>query len=306
MNNLTSDQTLHVSVPSKTFLLGEYAALANQPCVLIATDPRFSLSVVTLDNSKATCEYQCFSTAGAVSTLCNEMNQQLTGYRFTFSDPYEAQGGFGASSAQYLLLYWAYAYLTDSPVRINMCVKTYRQHASIDNIPPSGADIMTQFNGGITVCWPQQNRLEKSKPWPFEHITAVLLKTRHKVATHQHLKTLTDFPAEQLGQISKAGIKAIKAVDQAAFIDAIKVFSAALYQAQLTCQTTQDLLEKLNDNPTVLATKGCGALGADVIIAIVETHQLNQFLDTIKSLPLDYVSDSQQLAAGIVSIKDIP
>ena len=92
--------TLHMSVPSKTFLLGEYSILNGGRALLINNEPRFSCSLVPTEDSKGA---QGFSQLGAAARLLQDID--LSGYSLHFQDPHEGQGGFGASGAQYIFAY---------------------------------------------------------------------------------------------------------------------------------------------------------------------------------------------------------
>ncbi len=286
------------SVPSKTFLLGEYAVLAKHPAMLINTVPRFSLLLTQLRDHTAPCEYNHVDKNGAVGKLCELISQQCQGYQFSFVDPHQGIGGFGASSAQYGLLFAAYYHITQQTMQPDICLTHYLNHSHTLGQSPSGADLMAQLHGQISIVDPNTNQCTPIT-WPWPDVHCVLLRTQHKVATHQHLANLTTFPAQQLGDLSMAGIKALQQHDQISFIDTIQATAACLQHAQLTHINTSQLLTRLADCPFVLAAKGCGALGADVILAIVPTDSIALLKTWICTLPLTYSSDTRQLSEGL-------
>lgn len=285
---------MQLSAPSKTFLLGEYAVLANHPCLLLSTAPRFSLFVSKQARAQDPCEYVHLSTQGPVKALQLDISKTIRGYRFVFVDPYQGSGGFGASCAQYGLLYQAYCRLTQQDTHALDCLAQYVKQG----LSGSGAALISQFNGLITVFDPAQQTYQ-ALSWPFEHISAVLLKTQQNVPTHTHLNTLPNKTYDELASITQAGIDALSQADDQALISAVRHFGHTLSAMELTCHHTQSLCQQLMDCPFVLACKGCGALGADVILAIVPTNVLALFRTWLQPLPLQYISDTQQLEPGL-------
>jgi hypothetical protein len=298
-NTPLSAPLVSLSLPSKTFLVGEYAVLANYPCAIIATEPRFRLSVFMLPERNVACVYEGICLKGVLALLCHEISEKLQGYHFIFNDPHHGQGGFGASSAQYALLYYAYQKLLSHEVHITECLHQYRTHTKREKIRASGADLIGQLNGKLTLCCPADDYYEAPLEWPWPHLNATLFKTSYKIATHEHLSTLSDFPKNTLGQITKTSIEAIKIKDAGAFIKSIQMFSEALSEAALYCDETLRLLEEINRSPFVLAAKGCGALGADVILVLIENKNRAAFREWIQKLPLKYASDVQNLSRGL-------
>ncbi len=90
-------------IPAKTFLLGEYAALAGQSAVLLTTSPCFELS---LSKEAGLHGIHPDSPAGR---WWKENAQSEVGLQW--HDPYQGCGGLGASSAQFLGAYLASMYL---------------------------------------------------------------------------------------------------------------------------------------------------------------------------------------------------
>lgn len=293
-------ETVCFSVPSKTFLLGEYAVLANHPAVIANTTPRFSVLMSPLADPALPCEYIHFSQQGAIALLRQQINVDCHGYRFIFIDPHQEAGGLGASSAQYALLFAAYQQLTQQQWQHTDCLARYQKHndAFQQLYQPSGADLMAQLNGGLSIFDPKLSQCD-TLTWPWHDLHCVFLRTSHKTATHQHLATLNTFPEQTLADCSLAGIAALQQSNQTDFIAAIQTTAACLLKAELTHPSTASLLTHLIECPFVLAAKGCGALGADVIATVIPTENLALFHTWLQNSPLTYVSDTQHLAAGL-------
>ena len=127
---MKTQSSFWISCPGKTFLAGEYAALAGGPCLLISTRPRFTFSaeVQNLDLSSSF-RLKSFPSFFPVlteekpknlmfSSLLNSMHknapvsQWVSRYPEVYRcfslkvyDPYKGRGGFGFSSACFLFVY---------------------------------------------------------------------------------------------------------------------------------------------------------------------------------------------------------
>lgn len=293
--------TTSFSVPSKTFLLGEYAVLSGCPAVIANTTPRFSL-LMTHYTEQHTNDYVNINKQGAIKLLCEHIEKDCHGFRFTFIDPYNGAGGFGASSAQYALLYAAHKQLTQQHFEPKICLNHYLQdyrNTSAASLQPSGADIVAQCYGQLTVFNPEKQHCDQLT-WPWNDIHCVFLRTQHKVPTHQHLANLSTFPTQALAECSLAGINALQQANKQNFIDAVYTTARQLEKANLTHHLTISLLKQLADCPFVLAAKGCGALGADVITTVVSTNDLPLFKTWLDNSPLNYISDTRYLTDGLM------
>src|ERR1700722_11537200 len=93
---------LTLSCASKTFFLGEYSALVGGPAIIVNTAPRFQLHILNNEHPQnIICRgINAHSPAGK---FLKEHWQELQYFGFEFRDPHLGHGGFGASSAQYLL-----------------------------------------------------------------------------------------------------------------------------------------------------------------------------------------------------------
>src|SRR3954465_7430670 len=96
------------SVPGKVFVLGEYAVLADHPALIATVGPRFRTDFGK--DSGATPgapDFHPRSPAGRLLSQARAARVSLPS--FGFVDPYRGAGGFGASTAQFALLYRALA-----------------------------------------------------------------------------------------------------------------------------------------------------------------------------------------------------
>jgi mevalonate kinase len=293
-----------LTVPSKTFLVGEYIALSGGPTLILNTEPRFELSA-TNTHSDNPCKQQGMRANSPAGKLLKLFQQNFNGYQLSFKDPHKGTGGFGASSAQFAIIL-VLEQLIKQQHRADLTVSTildfYHQCSwSGQGLSPSGADVIGQMSGEITFYHASNHQLEKLS-WPFPDIDFCLIRTGNKIATHRHLSSLATDPScnQQLINIALASHQAIIDNNAKDFVDAIQQYGIILDNVDLVAPHTKQLLQKISQYPYVLATKGCGALGADVIIVIFESAQSNELLHWLKQQDLNViVSSHKQLSVGI-------
>ncbi len=252
---------MKIVCPSKTFLSGEYAAIDGGPAILLATPPYFALE----DSD--------------------------------FIDPYHGAGGFGASGARVVLGLKKMGYVDPWQVWAS-----YQQ----SGWGGSGADVVAQWMGGITFFHAEKKIIENII-WPFENLFIALIHTGNKVQTHKHLQELSRHHRESgdpanfksLGSIVLQTYQALKRADQPSFLKTIQDYVIELDKLNLVCDHTKEILSKMKKRPYILAAKGCGALGADVILTVVEKKSQQSFLNWIGSEKLNLVFCDNQFAGGV-------
>lgn len=254
------------TIPAKTFLLGEYAALQGGPAIVLTTTPCFE---VGLSSEQSTPVIHPDSPAGLFWEKAG-IDSQLT-----WHDPYQGIGGLGASSAQFLGAYWA---VTDSQSQQNQSALLEAYWACSwqpeQGVRPSGYDVLAQASSG---CVYLHGHAEKpmSYNWPFTDIAFILLHTGDKLPTHHHLQAIQLTEAmTSLTSIVLSGKEAFEQADSTQLIDAVKAYHQALTALDLVAERTQEQLARLMDDQDVLACKGCGAMGADVLLVLVPSHRL--------------------------------
>ena len=248
-------------IPAKTFLLGEYAAVAEASAIILTTTPYFELS---LTNSHQLIDIHPESPAG-IWWLQN----QYADKGLSWSDPYKGQGGLGASSAQFLGSYLASCALQNHSPTLNSMLDAYYQCSwSGRGLRPSGYDVIAQSQTGC-VYINKQEKIVQSYPWPFEDLSFILLHTRIKLATHHHLQAAT-LPNQinQLSAITDEAKQAFDLVNSTQLIDAINSYHHQLNELNLVAQHSLEFINQLKTYPEVLAVKGCGAMGADVLLVL--------------------------------------
>lgn len=261
-------------IPAKTFLVGEYVALQGGPSLILTTQPCFELTL--LDPRSVHQE----TTSASVIHPDSPAGQwwQKCGYSFdqlAWFDPYQGAGGVGASSAQFVSVYLA------SQARENMndvdsraLLHAYLQCAwQGQGLPPSGHDVMAQQHSG---CVYNENMNIQCFSWCFSDLSFLLVRTGKKLATHHHLQT-TSLPSDlqALVPIVHLAKESFLQNDSQMLIDAVNQYHQCLLARQLVAPATLEVLQQIQKIDHVLASKGCGALGADVLCLLIAKHHLD-------------------------------
>lgn len=292
--------SLDFSVPGKTFLAGEYLALNEGPALLFLSQPLFELKA-TAGQGEVLGVHQD-SPAGLFIRKHREYFSKMD---ISFQDPYQGRGGFGASTAQFLSCYalWLYKEQAQQDMEkildFKHLLEAYYEVAwSGHGLRPSGADLVGQLKGSLTFFEKRQG-LMQVKSWPFSGLEFHLIHTGNKVATHEHLRLLKSFSAEKL-ETAFAQIKdSFEAAEEAVFIAGINAYRQALQELGFTCAPTLELLNELQGIPGVRAVKGCGALGADVVLVVTQ----KDFSQGVKQYcgihGLQILSSNKDIAPGL-------
>ena len=296
-----------LSCPAKTFLLGEYVALDGGPSLLLSTGPRFQLTVRSAAASESG-EVRAVSVpwhpASPAGVLFNRHREELSQWSFEFNDPYAGKGGLGASSAQFVLLY---AFLNDwtLPIDLQTLLREYRECAwSGEGTPPSGADVVAQLTGGVTWFDGRSFSAERLK-WPFAEIGFTLIRTGVKLATHEHLREGTMAPHSTLRTIVVEARKAFDTGDEMRLIEAVNACALVLRQSGLTAASTTDLLDQMRDNHELFwAAKGCGAMGADVVMTLHARSRAEDVVRWAKGRGLEVCGSLETLTSGLEVLQE--
>ncbi len=262
------------AIPAKTFLVGEYAALFDGPALVLTTQPCFEIS---LTPSPGLSGIHPESPAGRWW-----FQQPTHQVGLEWFDPYQGRGGLGASSAQFLGAYLASAYLHQCPIIQEDLLQAYHQAAwQSRGLSPSGYDVISQSMYGC-VYLNRQQQIYQSFTWPFSDISFILLHTGNKLATHQHLQELSQINhVDLLFNICESAHQALIYANSEQFVSAINAYYQQLLMMSLVAPHTIAAVKALQQQDDVLAAKGCGALGADVILVIVPKLSLNEMTNRL-------------------------
>lgn len=245
------------SLPSKTFLVGEYGVLARGGALLFNTHPCFEFK----DGQ--------------------------------FFDPHQHKGGFGASSAKWLFQHLSVCYndkweLLTKGLNQKLALKLQTEyqktyaHASQDQILPSGVDMLSQCVGQVAYIDVAQG-IFQSKLWPFKGLDLLIIPTGNKTFTYQHLKNGIDIKACRcLAQKAQKAIEAFCDIREKDFLMALEDFDNVLEQFGLCCQQTMDIKKQIRKTFPSVFVKGCGALGMDTLLIICQPDLLSDINNFLK------------------------
>lgn len=259
---------MRFEIPGKTFLLGEYAALAGHGAIVACTNPGFTANI----NRTVTGALPEGSPAWKFQQRHGDF---FSGQSVQFES--KVSGGWGASTAQYLAVYTAVHGPVVSAKDREALLREYHADAwDGHGAAPSGADLIAQTAGGV-VHYNRRHNVLQNLSWNFSDLTGFLVKTGRKVATHEHLRDLTSIDTTGMEEIVLRGVAAMTEGDTEGFVECVSEYSRALQQRSLTCESTLSLLHDFLWLDGVRAAKGCGALGADVVFVVVDTEASARF-----------------------------
>lgn len=271
-------QGIQLSVPGKTFVVGEYLALKGGPSVLVCTEPRFVLNLFP-KKSKADSP-AVFHEQSPAGKFIKDHSKFFAHWDMEFHDPYGGIGGFGASTAQFALAYMAELImregeLNSEDLKWDELLRDYHLYSySGVGAPPSGADLIAQLTGGIALYdgrWINVQSVE----WQFKDAGFLLFHTGQKLATHEHLKGELVIPVEQLRPVAQLATDSLSKNDLVALSTAVQSYGEILekngYQAPQSgaklSWLSQAARTSSGDSP-ILASKACGAMGSDVLLVL--------------------------------------
>lgn len=248
------------SIPAKTFLLGEYAAVAEASAMVLTTGPCFEL---TLSRENGLSEIHPESPAGLW------WQQQALNQGLAWHDPYAGRGGLGASSAQFLASYLASCFVQHKPATLSDMLDAYYQSSwTGKGLRPSGYDVIAQSQQGC-VYINKQKQIIQAYDWPFHDLAFFLIHTGVKLATHHHLQeTALPQNINYLSALVDEAQDAFVTADSARLISCINRYHEQLAQFNLVAEHSLELIKQFQTYSEVLAVKGCGALGADILLIV--------------------------------------
>lgn len=289
-----------LSIPAKTFFAGEYLALEGGSALVVGTKPRFELEVKKGEGKNP------FHPESPAGQFYQEHEAFFSKLDLKFNDPYNGEGGFGASSAQFALLHGLYQLQDEvwgESERFfdwHDLLKDYRSQKVDKGYLPSGADVVGQSCGGMTY-FDRNNGKVQTFAWPFDEYGFILASTGFKITTHEHLKNITGIPFEEMSKALANVRVALAEVDFVLFKKSLIEFKEILKKQNWIADHTKSFLQVIEPLAGVELVKGCGALGADVVLviynkAVVKAEQLKE---QMTSLGLKIRADESSIDAGL-------
>jgi mevalonate kinase len=177
-------------------------------------------------------------------------------------------------------------------------LKEYRELAWNEvGTPPSGADVVSQILGGVSYIYPH-HFLHRELSWSCVDLGFLLLATGAKEATHTHLETLDHLDVEDLADCVELVAGALERSDSGNLISGINEYAEMLRFKNLVSRNTLDLISQAFRWPGVVAAKGCGALGADVILVVYEINKAFDLLYHVERSSMTVLSGHEQISEG--------
>ncbi len=288
---------IRLSVPSKTFLVGEYGVLRGGPAIVLNTEPRFELVACQSRD-----DIVKGIPKGAPADGWIRMRSPLfEGWQVEFIDPHNGRGGFGASGAQFVM---AHAFSTFLQSSVSRAVEGYDLHALwhdyrvISGGQGSGADVLSQTVGGAAIL-NMATCEAHSSPWPFVDLGFAVVRTQMKITTHEHLKTLQLESLESLVVPTHSCIEMFRPGMSQKFVGKVTEFTKKLRELNLQSPATLALTEELEGKSWCQLAKGCGALGADTILVLMTSSDRLEALRGLDEMGLELIATDQLLSPGL-------
>lgn len=292
--------SLILSVPGKTFIAGEYLALKAGPALVFSSQPRFALHV-----KKGQGALEGIHPDSPAGLLVKAYQNYFAEFDLKFVDPSQGQGGFGASTAQFLAVYamheWKDSVLHEPQKLLDVkhLLEIYQKFAWMgQGLPPSGADLVGQVKGGLTLFDRGMGKVS-TLSWTLSDLDMVFVHTGNKLATHEHLKGLGDFSDQSLREAFAKIHTGLIEGQAENFVSGINSYAQALADLGLTCEPTSRILEGVRKVPGVQAAKGCGALGADVVLIVFNRHEGDSLEKYLVSQNLAVTTRRSQISEGL-------
>lgn len=286
-------------IPAKTFLLGEYAALQQAGAIILTTSPCFEVALVEGKHSSTIHPQSPAGQWWATHTIPN--------YSLEWTDPYHGCGGLGASSAQFIGAYLASCHLLHIKPEKEVLLEAYFQCAwNGEGLKPSGYDVIAQSQSRC-VYINREQQITQSFDWVFNDIGFLLLHSNQKLATHYHLRS-TQLPTglDRLATIVEQGKQAFEQSNSALLIESVNAYQQTLSNLKLTAKHSLEQIEELKKQGSILAIKGCGALGADVLLLLIPQEYMEQQTHYFRLQGWTVLGSSQSLYAKKALIKNNP
>ncbi len=315
-----------IQIPGKTFIFGEYAALLGGDALLISTKPGFEMDFEQVQDPwpnpfhpKSTAgrfynkHEEYFSNwrvqfvdhyqgrGGFGASTAQFLGLALFKRYFENPDPNLLEMNFKDT----IKSIWDDYLLIDNPPESAVDYVEALSHL------PSGYDLWAQSMGSLGRVRRRINsNFSKSEnlksldlflneevhfsnetvSWPFSPLELLVVPTGFKVPTHEHLKTIL----KNIEPSSFANLKALATLlmkdfidkKQSEFLARLNKWNQELDSQGLIHPNTAQLLKSLRAHPEVVFTKGCGALGADVILIIFAKTDKILIESVIKKLGL--------------------
>ncbi len=338
---------MKIRIPSKTFLWGEYSALIGGSAGVLTTLPYFEFNFEFSEIMKSdslqnniTTLFHPESPAGlSLKDLnFNELektkptfNEKILFNEFSFFDPHDLKGGFGRSTAEYIVTSMlisnnlkSYSAMVDSKniqTFFDFSKKLWTNYKSLfkpSQNKPSGYDLLAQAmnidfvdspiqvlnmssstsnpsensNSRLTLIEIKNEELEILNSPMYIDLNVLIFKTNTKIKTHEHLESLSLSNLQDLKSLSEKVTTSYLKKVRSDFIKDLKFFDCALKDLNYQHIESVATCQKISSLEGVLHARGCGALGADVIAVFYQAQPAEKLISRIlKTSNLIFIAD---------------
>lgn len=293
---------LKLSIPGKCFLVGEYFVLESGRAMAVNLAPQFEMQL----DSRGSGSCRGIHPESPAGQWFKKNFRAFDKTNLVFRDPHQGKGGLGASSAQFLAVFILEKILRGESPKIRSqefsakLLSAYQGlHEGNPGFLPSGADLLSQLAGDLALVNIETKRTENIS-WPFKDFGFYILRTGHKLQTHQHLAKLENATSfKELSESYLAAENAIMTSNAQGFAAAITEYQNRLQGMNLLSEESNGLLKNLRSCPAVTAAKACGAMGADLLFALFPLAAENEIQNFLEKNKFEIVGSHSTLSAGL-------
>ena len=278
-------------IPAKTFLVGEYAAVLGGPAIVLTTTPCFEMTLVDGNHHEG---IHPDSPAGLWWA-----SHRIPDKSLIWRDPYEGKGGLGASSAQFLGTYLASCHLLHIKPSHKVLLDAYYQSSwRGEGLRPSAYDLLAQTQQRCVYVNRKLGIIE-TYDWVFDDIAFLLVHSGQKLMTHYHLKRISlPDSMHELSIVAESARAAFRQGCSDQLIAAVDSYQAHLTARGLVAQHSLEYVQALTLKKHILTAKGCGAMGADVLLLLVAKDALPEVSQNLVVDGWTVLASSQDLYTG--------
>lgn len=251
-----------LSIPSKIFLIGEYAVMGKGSAWVAAVEPRFRYALSSTVSTFA---------AGSPAARFAEKQGLVNG---TYFDPWNGDGGFGGSTAEFAFA--AYQFGIRDPLLAHAeYLKLHVENPTSEAGPlPSGADLLAQWHGGV-IEWNAETKTLSDLTDAISELPLLAFSASHlsgrKTKTHEHLDRLGSIEEkmDSLLPIIELARSALSAQDYSMLGTAFSFYAERLAEYGWETEAAHADRIAFSELPEVLGAKGCGAMQTDAMIVLL-------------------------------------
>jgi len=290
MSLTSTKNSTTVSAPSKVFLLGEYAVLGGSPAVLAAIEPRFRLRKGATSG---------FSTSFHPESPAGLWLKGKKTEPFQWRDPWQGQGGFGGSTAEFISVCFAYG--------VRDPLEAFDSYRELTGERPSGADLMVQWTGGAGVWSPREKKFNDLSS-SISSLNLALVSAAHqkdrKVKTHDDLeKNRSRLGPSDFRKLEAQVLEAIPFLipgQEEQLGRCLTGYADTLQGLGLETEAAFSDRIALLSIPGVWGVKGCGAgLSDALIVGYRDTESLREIQEILFLRDLKFISSRLMLSSGV-------